>query len=131
MLRQKAQARSEPQRVFPVVRVADVQRGKRRRREYPARRQNPLAIRPARRLPQVRRAHSEYERRQNQPERAQIYRQTHAYAAQQKRAYRVPAKSAVGEVERHHYHHRKGYVFAIKERVRVQARMQQKYQHSE
>ena len=123
MLGQHSDALNEPQRIFPVVRVDDVQRGKRRRREYRGRRQDAIALCPARCLPQVGRAHREYERQQHQPEHAQVYRQACGNAAQQERADGVFAKGAVGEVERDYHQRRKGDVFGVEERVGVQARV--------
>ena len=98
MLSQHAHALNEPQRVLPIVRVDDVRRHQRRRREYAHRRQDAIALSPTRCLPEVYRAHSEYHRWQQQRERAQIYRQAYDYAAQQERANSVLAKGAVGKI---------------------------------
>ena len=82
-------------------------------------------------MPHIRPAHSQYHRQQHQRERTQAYRQARADAAYQKRANSVFAKRAMREVERDYHHNREWYVFAVDERVRVQARMQQEHQHSE
>ena len=130
MLSHHAGELNKPQRILPVVRVNDVCDCQRRPREHPGGRQDALALPPAR-LPQVQPAHTEYHRQQHKPERPQVYRQAHPYAAQQERANSVLAKGAMREIERDYQHRRERDVFAIKERVRVQARMQQKHQHSE
>ena len=100
MLRQLSQALNKPQRIFPIVRVNDIHDRQRRRRKYPARRQDALALRPTRRLPQIYPAHSQYHRQQHQPKHAQIHRQAHHCAAQRKRPKRIPAKSAVSQIQR-------------------------------
>ena len=130
MLRHYKDALNKPQRVLPIVWVNEIRRSQRRPREYPCGCQDALAL-PPDRLPQIQPAHSQYHRRQHQPKHAQIYRQAHAYPAQQKRSDSVLAKRAVSEIQRDNQHRRERNILAVKERVGIQARMQQKQQHSQ
>ena len=93
--------------------------------------QDAFPLRPALGIKQVQPAQRDNGENQQRPHNSQIGQNPHRQAQQNKGGRRIPAKGPLQQIQGNHKHTEKYRVFGIKERVGVDAGMQQKNQQGQ